>query len=64
MPFQPGTIARSGFTIQSVSAITACPSGLRNGARSHCIDEAQQQRVREKPEYDVEQIPDGLVGIG
>ena len=37
MPFQPGTTRRSGFTIQSVSAMTACPSGLRNGARSSCI---------------------------
>src|SRR5215470_7568352 len=28
---------RSGSTAQSVSAATAWPSGLRNGARSHCI---------------------------
>jgi predicted component of type VI protein secretion system len=27
----------AGFTAQSVSAMTACPSGLRNGARSHCM---------------------------
>ena len=33
----PSSTRRSGFTIQSVSAITACPSGSRNGARSHCI---------------------------
>jgi len=37
MPFQPESTRRSGLTIQSVSAMTACPSGLRNGARSHCI---------------------------
>ena len=36
-PLKPGSTRRSGFTAQSVSATTAWPSGLRNGARSHCI---------------------------
>jgi len=37
IPFHPGMTRRNGLTIQSVSAMTACPSGLRNGARSSCI---------------------------
>ncbi len=36
-PRKPGSIFRSGLTAQSVSAATACPSGLRNGARNHCM---------------------------
>ena len=37
MPPNPGSTLRSGLTIQSVSAITAWPSGLRNGARISCM---------------------------
>ena len=64
IPFQPGRIRRSGFTTQSVSATTAWPMGLRNGARISLHHEAQQQRIREEPEHNVEQILDCLVGHG
>ena len=36
-PNHPGTILRKGLTSQLVNASTASPSGLRNGARSTCI---------------------------
>ena len=55
-PRKPGSTRRSGLTIQSVSAITAWPTGLRNGARMHLHHEAQQQRVREEAEDDVDQV--------
>ncbi len=37
IPRHPGSSRRNGFAAQSVSAVTACPTALRNGARSHCI---------------------------
>jgi hypothetical protein len=33
----PGTMRRSGFTAQSVSAIVNCAMGFRAGARKACI---------------------------
>jgi len=36
-PNSPGMTRRAGRTIQSVSAVTNCPTGLRKGARSHCM---------------------------
>ncbi len=49
MPLQPGSTRRSGFTIQSVSAITAWPTGLRNGARSNCITKRSSSAYVKSP---------------
>src|SRR4051812_47916309 len=37
MPIKPGMTRRTGSTIQFESAVTNCPTGLRKGARSTCI---------------------------
>src|SRR5882672_2981461 len=48
-PNRPGTTRRAGRTIQSVSAETNCPTGLRNGARSHCIWKRKSSAYTKKP---------------
>ena len=62
MPLKPGRTRRSGFTIQSVSAITAWPSGLRNGARITCIAKRSSSAYVKSPNDDVEQVLEDLVG--
>src|SRR5439155_1499229 len=48
-PNRPGTTRRAGRTIQSVSAETNCPTGLRNGARNHCMWKRKSSAYTKKP---------------
>src|SRR6266853_5043984 len=48
-PNRPGTTRRAGRTIQSVSAETNCPTGLRNGARNHCMWKRRSSAYTKKP---------------
>ena len=48
-PRNPGMTRRSGFAVQSVSAITAWPSGLRKGARRHCITKRSSNAYVTRP---------------
>src|SRR2546428_7352930 len=48
-PNRPGTTRRAGRTIQSVSAETNCPTGLRNSARNHCMWKRKSSAYTKKP---------------
>src|SRR5438552_342085 len=48
-PNRPGTTRRAGRTIQSASAETNCPTGLRNGARNHCMWKRKSSAYTKKP---------------